>query len=379
MLTRAGLRRRIAARIRRRQTRRWLPFFILVFGATLYLAPRSPFPLERPEDASHPTPARALARMLGAPVVYPVPVQYAEFRFNGFGAQFLRVLDAAAVADAAGSPFEVVEGRYWNYGCAPGRGWSCYFDRRPAPFRNCTRIEQLPEIGGEPAPTCIRIASTDATRRASGFMAGVSRGGLEPSRRLAQRLWRLNARTRSAVDDILSQTGLPSLRGEYVGVHVRRGDKRKEVPDVPLAAYAAAVRCVAGDLPVVVATDDGTVLAKLRAMLPERDVLALPGTAARTGHYQVNVNRGYMKRNARSVVALLADVTALKDARWFVSTFSSNLARMVHVLRDAAADTSVSLDDRWAPGVAWHTFGQKYCGSAGANREFCECQKSRAL
>lgn len=261
MLTRAAL---------RLPSRRALPFVALVFmGAVyfaslflgaFYLAPPTPFSHERRKVLTHPSSAPALARLLGAHVARSIPVQYKEFRFNGFGSRFLRVLDAAAVADATGAPFEILEEGYWNYACAPERGWSCYFERRPAPLRNCTPLERLSGAAAAPPLRCIRIGSVAAMHRAAALMAGVSAGALGPSHRLAIRLWRLNAPTRAAVGDILTQAGLKELRGAYVGVHVRRGDKWKEVQDVPLGVYAAAVRCVAGDLPVVLATDDGTVV-----------------------------------------------------------------------------------------------------------------------
>ncbi len=123
-----------------------------------------------------------------------------------------------------------------------------------------------------------------------------------------------------------------------------------------------------------VATDDGAILKELRTLLGVgRLVIALPGTEARTGHFQIHVNQGYMKQNRGAVYALLADVTALKDATWFIGTFSSNFGRMVHVLRKASPRTSISLDDQWSPGVAWRTFGKPYCLSADANKMYCSC------
>ena len=83
------------------------------------------------------------------------------------------------------------------------------------------------------------------------------------------------------------------------------------------------------------------------------------------------MNRLSLKQNRPKVLAFLAEIGALTNAHWFIGTFSSNVARTVHVLRDRPQNTSVSLDDRWAPGVAWHTFGKPYCFSPNANKKYC--------
>lgn len=164
------------------------------------------------------------------------------------------------------------------------------------------------------------------------------------------------------------------MDGKYVAIHVRRGDKAREVRSVNLRAYADAVTLLArrGE-PVFIATDDGSVVPYLRDLLhPSHRVITLNSVMGRTGHRQGEHNRGWMKTRYGTVVDLLAEIEAMRRARVFIATFSSNLARLVHVLRKADEHDSISLDDRWAPGVAWLTFGQAYCGWPGANETFCQ-------
>ncbi|CDF38740.1 Alpha-(1,6)-fucosyltransferase fragment, family GT23 [Chondrus crispus] len=196
-------------------------------------------------------------------------------------------------------------------------------------------------------------------------------GGAALSRELAKRLWRLNEATAAAVRVVLEEASVWGA-GEYVGVHVRRGDKSKEVADVPLWRYAAAVRAVSGEeMAVFVAADDGASVRGLRQLLAGRKVVAIRGAEGRGGHDQLATNRGYMKENYGRVVELLAEVEALRGAKVFVGTFSSNLGRLVHVLREGDERNSVSLDDRWAPGVAWRTFGERYCEMEPVNEVYC--------
>lgn len=159
---------------------------------------------------------------------------------------------------------------------------------------------------------------------------------------------------------------------DFVGLHVRRGDKIKEVMLPPLKKYANAVTLMASNQTTVfIATDDGSVLSPLQNMLSPRPVVFMPAAMRRQGHIQGNMNRLFLKTNYERVIVLLAEIEMLRKATVFVSTFSSNLARLVHVLRWQDVNNSVSLDDRWEPGVAWRTFGMNYCDAPGANEVFC--------
>lgn len=225
------------------------------------------------------------------------------------------------------------------------------------------------EIGGK---KCVIVATKESAQRVAKVMERRARGGVGLPRKLARRLWMLNEETRTGMREVLRQAGVLE-GGEYVGVHVRRGDKRKETPNIPIEKYAEAVRMLSGwDEPVFMSSDDGAAVTELRALLPGRRVLAVSGSSARTGHDQVEMNRRYLKRNYGRVVELLAEVEALAEARVFVGTFSSNLGRFVHVLRKGEANSSVSLDYRWSPGVAWRSFGQPYCQAEDANMVYCE-------
>ncbi len=142
-----------------------------------------------------------------------VPVQYIETRFNGFGSQFLRVIDAAAVAQASHARFDIIEGRYWNYGCAPYRGWSCYFNRKRVHAGRCTDLALWPTS----SPTCIRVSSATSMRRAAALLAHASNGTVTMSRQLAHQLWQLNRQTKEAVLLLLRKSGVLSSKENTLG------------------------------------------------------------------------------------------------------------------------------------------------------------------
>lgn len=170
----------------------------------------------------------------------------------------------------------------------------------------------------------------------------------------------------------------PTMAGKepFVGIHLRRGDKSKEVPDVPLSKYVEAVDIVSPKTAsVFIASDDGRALKKLKKLLEKdgRTVLSVHEAVKRKGHTQAKANKTPLKHNRPRVETLLAEIHALAKADWFIGTFSSNMGRLVHTLRHHRAPlTSISLDDRWAPGVAFTTFKSHYCDADDANYEYCK-------
>lgn len=295
---------------------------------------------------------------------------------NGLGAQVLHMLDAAAFARLGGpqSHLCVRESRYWNYGCAPNKGWSCYFSSPP-----CAQTHICPELARLPpravwSSRCVLVSTQKSMSHISDVALRLAaQHPVSESaffRHIANSLWKTNSQTSKALAKILKRTRLEPRN--YIAVHIRRGDKRREVALPPLKKYARAVRIMAhANEPIFIATDDGSVLYEMRKRLPDRTIVMLPSAAKRTGHLQAEQNRVWMKRRYDDVVDLIAEIELLRRARIFIGTFSSNLGRLVYVLRNTDEHDSVSLDDRWAPGVAWKTFGQPYCNWKRSNKTFC--------
>lgn len=291
-----------------------------------------------------------------------------ERKFNGLGAQLLRLVDALALADSFNWQLCLKQTRYWNYGCAPDHGWSCYFESLlcKAP-PNCRELASLSNRQLQRA-RCATVSTPESASRAAGVLPPHD---LLASRSRASRIWRLNTRTYAHMNSFIWRLSLP--KGRYVGVHVRRGDKVREVPTVPLTRYARAVKAVSPqDMPVFVASDSWRAIEGLRSLLRDRTVVTLAEARGREGHIQAEANRRYLKNNYAVVVELLAEMQILADSAIFVGTFSSNMGRFVHLIRRGFGNTSVSLDDQWASGVAWKTFGKPYCHTEDSNRNYCD-------
>lgn len=299
---------------------------------------------------------------------------------NGLGAQVLHMLDAAAFARLGGAQSHlcVRESRYWNYGCAPNKGWSCYFSSPP-----CRQSQTCPELARLPpravwSSRCVLVSTQKSMQHvsvvASRLAAQHPVSEIAFFRHVASSIWKPNSKTSKALSKIFKRTGLEPRH--YVAVHIRRGDKRREVALTSLKRYARAIRILARpNEPIFIATDDGSVLYDMRKRLPDRTIKMLPSATKRTGHLQAEQNRVWMKRRYDDVVDLIAEIELMRKARIFIGTFSSNLARLVYVLRSTDERDSVSLDDQWAPGVAWKTFGKPYCAWKRSNITFCAAMK----
>lgn len=292
-------------------------------------------------------------------------------KFNGFGAQFLRLIDAAALAGELGRSLCFHRAKYWNYGCGVFRGWDCYFEglqcETPA---GCAELEDL-SFEEVKRTSCIKVSTDRSSRLASQALREMGDSGYERASELGKRLWKVNGKTRGRIGAIRAQL-MRRLGGQYIGLHVRRGDKEREVEEVELDQYVAAVRLLGkGGEPVFLASDDGRVVGELSRKLRGRKVVALASVEGRKGHLQGGWNKKW-KGKYEEVVDLLVEVEMLANAKVFVGTFSSNLGRLVYVLRGRKRQgTGISLDDRWETGVAWRTFGKPYCGGTDVNRLFC--------
>lgn len=153
------------------------------------------------------------------------------------------------------------------------------------------------------------------------------------------KFWTLKTDVKLAINTRLNQVlGKEFARGNFVGVHVRRGDKSYEVPATATQVYVdQLLNTTSGwDIHVAyVASDDPRVIAEMRTLLAHKmKVVSLP--AANTA------GRGQYDDTAQ-MWSLLTDITALQGAKAFIGTSSSTLGRLVYWLR-GREEISISVD-----------------------------------
>jgi len=157
-----------------------------------------------------------------------------------------------------------------------------------------------------------------------------------------------NAETKSHISAALEEAGLPP-GSEYVGVHMRRGDKNKELKRNhkvmnTTKEYASVVleQLSSRGLDVVyLASDDSSAKDELlEALRP-----SVPGVRVIQEFSAASSERSYAG-DSEGTLEFLIDLAALRDATVFIGTQSSGAGRLVYFLRDAKAE-SISTDGGW--------------------------------
>ncbi|CAM9383799.1 unnamed protein product [Ectocarpus sp. 6 AP-2014] len=173
------------------------------------------------------------------------------------------------------------------------------------------------------------------------------------------------------VQAILDEPDIAAMRsGKYVGLHIRRTDKANEVQPVKTKAYLAkAVNYLASPTNDMAATnitgiwvssDDEAVFDEVKQLASE----FFPGIAPSavlyvTGGKPVQLMRGAADRNSyEAMVYLRAELEMLAGSAVFSGTFSSNVGRMVALMRktlDMPDESAVSVDfPAWFAGRQRH-------------------------
>jgi hypothetical protein len=142
----------------------------------------------------------------------------------------------------------------------------------------------------------------------------------------------------------------------YIGIHIRKGDKlRREAREIPLEKYITTIEGILKANKTIkhifVASDDYTVIEKLRQLKPKWNFLSLyDNNSQRTktiGHFQGHFNRLSKKQKLYETRLLMCELQILMDSKYVVCGMSSNICRLVQILRHQHPSTAISLDRSW--------------------------------
>jgi hypothetical protein len=204
-------------------------------------------------------------------------------------------------------------------------------------LEGCAPPDEHPD---EPAPTFGKMLYIHGAAT-SMQQAGRHPTALEGLKRfLYQQLFVLRPELKQEAESMERHLGLQ--RGAYVGVHIRRGDKKREADffrsTKAFVDMAEELCRTTGTQKILLATDDGSVFSEFRELLAkDLQVVEQPRLSAAT-----YAERGNLKMKTELV--LLMDLTLLVWSVAYVGTASSNLDRFVWFQRDPASQ-SISLDD----------------------------------
>jgi hypothetical protein len=189
---------------------------------------------------------------------------------------------------------------------------------------------------------------------------------LDVKRELAESSLRMNKEITSIVDSQIQVTlhkafdvqGVDCSQKSFtIGVHIRRGDKHREARMIEVETYMEAVRNITEvqnvslqNVVVVIASDDFRVVEefknKTRGQMTVVSMEKLIDTS-RAGFVEAEslVMEPHLKYI--SGLEMLIEVEALARANYVVCTHSSNVCRLIQMIRKVDEKSIVSVDGEW--------------------------------
>ncbi len=140
-------------------------------------------------------------------------------------------------------------------------------------------------------------------------------------RELVELTWRFVPEAAEAVGAEMRRIVLPP---EYVGVHIRGGDKIKEYHGSPPSAYIEKLQSATDIRDVLVMTDDYRTFERLCADYPNWRFYTLESPAQKGYQHRV-YKRKTVAQKRQDYIRLFAGVELMAAARHFVGTFTSNI------------------------------------------------------
>jgi len=167
-------------------------------------------------------------------------------------------------------------------------------------------------------------------RRRFSFAGGRRLGLRSAARILMPIVWRYNAHTWSRVEAIKRSV---SISGEYLGLHIRRGDKSLEEPAVEVSRYVDKAKSVSSVRQIFLLTDDFRVFEEVARDHPDCAFSTLCTPSERGYVHREFLHLEPHAREAR-LLRLFASVDILAAAQQVVCTFSSNVGMYLGMRMD---------------------------------------------
>jgi hypothetical protein len=160
---------------------------------------------------------------------------------------------------------------------------------------------------------------------------------------LIELIWKYNTQTQSMIKQKIAAVPLPA---EYVGLHIRRGDKSKETRPIESEKYFSLIDQEFSKHNVFVSTDDYQVIIELKKSFPGWNIFTLCG-AEEKGYFHREFIKLAPERKRNEILNLLASMDILANAQLFVGTLSSNIGMFLGMRMDPSKFRMVD-SEKWS-------------------------------
>jgi hypothetical protein len=150
--------------------------------------------------------------------------------------------------------------------------------------------------------------------------------------------WQYNALTKKRVDDLIRSANLPK---DYIGIHIRQGDKVKEFKAFDYAEYIIRAESLTEIRKAFVLTDDYTIINHLRMRFSKWEFFTLC-TEDEKGYSHDEFSKKSIEFKDSKLVKLFSAIDILNKSKFFIGTFSSNPGMYLGMRRPR--ETTIGLD-----------------------------------
>lgn len=163
----------------------------------------------------------------------------------------------------------------------------------------------------------------------------------ETCRKLVFLTWQYNIDTATVIKSKIESLKLPQ---EYLGFHIRRGDKHIEQDLIGISSYLNKAEAISNTKDAFILTDDYKVITETKKLYPEWNIYTLC-KESETGY-----EHAQFKKKNKSVIKeahlnLFASTDILSCSEYFVGTFGSNPGMFLGLKMDI--QNSLSIDINW--------------------------------
>jgi hypothetical protein len=172
---------------------------------------------------------------------------------------------------------------------------------------------------------------------------GIDGDLLEACRVLVRLTWKYNAATQAVVDRIMAGVQLPE---DYIGLHIRSGDKSRETALLHVREYVEKARSLSPLRTFFVLTDDYGMIEEMHDCYPDVAIHTLCRPDERGYVHETFCRQDKILRR-EALWKLFASVELLGRAQFFIGTYTANPGMFLGMRMPKGRCISLDADNQW--------------------------------
>lgn len=158
---------------------------------------------------------------------------------------------------------------------------------------------------------------------------------------LVTKTWIYNNSTKLLINSIITNLNLPN---NYVGIHIRSGDKKNEYKLFNIDEYIQEIKKITDNKNLFIATDDYHNVKLIKNNYPEFNCFSLCNEKKK-GYNQKTFEKQSKSIIATEMIELFATTDILTNANYFIGTYSSNIGSFVASRRKYINSHALDFDE----------------------------------